>query len=123
MTLDRPIIPSAHFGKNTSQEEAFQNATIRPIIKQQHGQLIDATNIVAARKIKGFARLHNRDKIVRLTELLSKDRALRKNFLELITESFTEEEHNLYISIKKESNRRIHQIICERILNSINQFE
>lgn len=122
MKQDRPVISSAHVGIQTTVEEAFQNTTIRPIIKQQHSQLIRITKSRIEKKIKGFKELEKQDKVIRLTLLFSKDIALRKQFVELITELFTEEEQSQYFVIKKETNRRIHQIICERMLSSINEL-
>ena len=122
MKQDRPVISSAHVGIQTTVEEAFQNTTIRPIIKQQHSRLIRITKSSIEKKIKGFDKLGIQDKTVRLSRILSKDQTLRKQLVELITELFTEEEQFQYFVIKKETNRRIRQIICERMLSSINEL-
>lgn len=122
MKQDRPVISSAHVGIQTTVEEAFQNTTIRPIIKQQHSRLIRITKSSIEKKIKGFDKLGIQDKTVRLSRILSKDQTLRRHFLRAVIENFTENEHSNYLTIKRESNRRIQQIICERMLSSINEL-
>ena len=55
----RPIIPSALIYDTMSDDERFQNTTLRPVIKLQNELLIGHCHIFPKQEVDGFSDLRN----------------------------------------------------------------
>jgi hypothetical protein len=114
---DRPTIDRAKVNRDTSTEEAFQNTTVRPIIKMKHGLLIAYTRQCIARKKKDFTLLSLEKKLQYVSSCFEQDQAFRCELRGVIIGQFTVEEYNQYIPISSAINKRIINIIKERMID------
>jgi hypothetical protein len=111
----RPEIPSITKPENFNAEERFQNEVLRPIIKLQHDLILC------------YFKHHleqNKVKINELSTIQKKDftRKLFKGDTRLKTELrgfiiglFTVEEYKEYLSLPSQLNKRINNMIQQRI--------
>lgn len=114
----RPEILGINSTGFLSEEERFQNETLRPIIKLQHELLIAFFNNYLS-KIKMDIRSLNPSKRTSLISSIFNDAQNFKTELKgLIVGHFTTEEYSTYIKYEKEINKRIFTITKQRI-NSI----
>ena len=100
-----------------SDSEAFQNQSLRPILKLQHQLLVDiATHYLAKRKVslEQTARVQRRDK---LKELLTRDNRFRSLLFGITIGQFTAAEMAYYLNHEGETNRRITNLLLERLLS------
>ncbi len=119
---DRPIIPSAVVGDETGALEAFQNATLRPIIKLLHPIIL--LHFCNYLKIKRniYFKLSEKDQAAYIVKVFQSDTAYKTELRGLVMGHFKPLEFETYLTIKEEVHRRINKIILERLLNSHDQF-
>jgi len=113
----RPQIPTAIISENMTVEEKFQNATLRPVIKMQHELLflrLDSELNQAA-----FQDLARAAKKQFIQQSLFKGNAIRSEVIGIISGCFTLEEYHVYREHVKSINKRIIQIIIERVINTL----
>jgi hypothetical protein len=126
MTLEtiknRPEIPSLKITDGMSPEERFQNETLRPIIKMQHDLLIAHYQYYLVLKKCLLHELSEVKRIDFIDASFQRDIQFRKAITGMIIGHFTLDEYSLYQHIYNETNKRIIQIIKERILNSMNEL-
>ena len=116
-TSIRPQIPTALVNENMTLEERFQNTTLRPVIKMQHDLLfvrLDSELGQAA-----FENLTRAAKTQFLQNILFKGNALRSEVIGMIAGCFILEEYAFYRENTKTINKRIIQIIIERVINTL----
>jgi len=118
----RPNIPSLRITDAMSPEEQFQNATLRPIIKMQHTLLISHFKQYLLSKKCSFAELSALKRVEFVEHAFQKDIQFRSELKGFIIGHFTEEEYDQYAKIKNDSNKRMINMIKERILNSLNEI-
>lgn len=118
----RPIISTANVNSQTSIKEAFQNTTLRPIIKFQHELLIAVLkNYFSLNKIF-TADLSSDDLNRRIENAVQKDNPFKNQLLGIIISHFTIEEFSTYTGSPNAFNKRITQMIIQRLQNSIDQL-
>ena len=118
---ERPILPNL-INDRTLDIEKFQNEVFRPIIKMQHPLLIIFfQNYVLKRKID-FKHLSEEKKAERIQLILSKDTSFRNIILGSILGHFSKDEIKMYHENASELNRRIVQIIKQRLQDSISEL-
>lgn len=118
----RPTITAAYFSEETSREEKFQNETLRPILKLQQPLFVQL--------FKGYIKLKkNRYYIIPLekqstylTEVLCSDARVRSELLGVVIGQFTLAELEIYQQNINAFNRRIMNMLKERILSSKTAF-
>lgn len=121
MTKERPELKNL-INKNMSDEEEFQNKTLRPIIKMQHGLLIASfKNYLLKRKID-FLSLSEQKKRGRISSIYKTDQNFKNLTLGFIIGHFNIDEYEFYRTCSSEINRRILQIITQRIQDSITEI-
>jgi len=115
MKEDRPTIKTINFSAEMSAEEHFQNNVIRSIIKMKH-ELILAhyRNYLIVRKIQ-FSDLKEEAKLDYIKNSVKRDASLKSELNGFIIGHFTLEEYNLYTTLHSKLNRRISNIIIERL--------
>jgi hypothetical protein len=104
---------------NTKQLEAFQNLTLRPTIKSQHETIMALFNDLCKNAQLSFS---NKDLITKKTmldNLFAKNTAFTNQLIGLAIGHFSKEELSDYLKDSKEYNKRIKQIIKERIFSKI----
>ena len=119
----RPVLNNL-INSNTSNIERFQNEVIRPIIKMQNNFLVVFfKNYIRNRKIE-FNRLKSEDQENKIKTILTKDINFKNILIGSIIGHFDENEIEIYLKSTSELNKRIIQIVKQRLLdNYITQEE
>lgn len=120
----KSILPSIEGNKPTdSPNEAFQNDTLRPILKFQNELIIQYfEHFVAENKIE-FSLLKHSHKITKVHDLFKTNIQFKQFYLGFIVAYFAVAEFNFYIQNKKEVNKRIIAMLIERICSQIESIK
>ena len=98
-----------------SPEEAFQNDTLRPILKQQDGLLRTVfTHYLSKRKVKP-AQLSAQARREKVKELVTRDNRLRGLLFGMVVGHFSPEEVAYYVGNEAGVNRRLTNLLVERL--------
>ena len=119
----RPVLNNL-INSNTSNIERFQNEIIRPIIKMQNNFLVVFfEDYLKNRKIE-FYILKYEDQENKINTILTKDINFKNILLGSIVGHFDENEIKVYLKSTSEFNKRVIQMIKQRLLdNCITQDE
>ena len=119
----RPIISSAIVSSNTSDGERFQNETLRPIIKFQNDLFIAVfTNYI--KKYKSvFYNLSLEKKMDYIEHAIQKNIKFRNSLKGMIIGQFTVDEYENYIINSSSLNKRMMDIVIERLKDQVQLFE
>lgn len=118
----RPTILSAKVYDGISAEEAFQNTTLRPIIKLQHDLLIAVFQNYIVKHKNVFFDLSLDDQLVYIENVIQKDVKFRNSLKGMVIGQFTVEEYELYTQYSSALNKRMMNIVKERLIHSIQAF-
>ncbi len=118
----RPEILSAKV-ENTSDDERFQNITLRPVIKLQHDLLILVFKNYINKHKNVFYELSLEKRIDYIENTIHKDMKFRNSVKGMIIGQFTSGEYELYIKNSSSLNKRMMNIVKERLLGHIQVFE
>ena len=118
----RPEILSAKIHHGTSADEAFQNKTLRPIIKLQHDLLIAVFKNYIVKHKNVFYDLSLEKQINYISNSIQKDIKFRNALKGMIIGQFTVEEYEIYIQNSSTLNKRMMVIVKERLIQSIQIF-
>jgi len=119
----RPEIPSAHINPNMSADECFQNQTIRPVVKLQKDLLLAAFKNYVAKHKNVFYDLSVEKKMDYIENAIHKDMKFRNSLKGMIIGQFTLEEFDLYIQNSSALNKRMMDIVKERLKDNLLFFE
>lgn len=100
---------------DTSETEAFQSQTLRPVLKLQNEIYLMLFQDYAVSKISDFNSLTTEKKLSFIDQSLRKDHALRNVFIGMTVGMFTAEEMKIYISDKNIFHKRIITMLIERL--------
>ena len=119
----RPTIASAKIVPNMSDEERFQNQTLRPVLKLQNDLfLVSFQNYI--RKMKnGFYELKVDKRMDYITNAIQKDIKYRNSLKGMVIGQFTIEEYELYILNSSALNKRMMNMVVKRLQDQIQYFE
>ena len=115
----RPTLPNALVTDQSSEVERFQNEVIRPIIKGLHALLISHFQIYLSNKKIDFKHLVLERQQAQIEAIFTKDSAFRQEVKGMVMGHLIIEEFQLYTKHASELNKRIIQIIQQRMLDSI----
>lgn len=119
----RPQIPSAKVSDVMSDDERFQNLTLRPIIKLQNDIfLLVFQNYIVKRK-NLFFQLTLEKRLDYITHAIQKDLKLRNSLKGMVIGQFTIEEYEVYADNSSALNKRMMQMVIKRIQDQIQFFE
>jgi len=119
----RPKISSAKFHDGMSTDERFQNATLRPIIKFQNDLLIEVFKNYAHKHKGAFYDLTVEKQIDYIENAIQKDIKFRNALKGIIIGQFTVDEYQFYITNSSALNKRMMNIVKERLISNIQLFE
>lgn len=118
----RPVITKLTVDENTSTEEAFQNLTLRPVIKMQHHLLLAFfKNYMDLKKVR-FNDLMHEKRVDFIQQSFRTDVLFKTKLIGIIIGQFTTDEFERYSLLKNELNKRMLGIIKERLINSIDEL-
>ncbi|TYC14087.1 glyoxalase [Bizionia gelidisalsuginis] len=119
----RPVISSIKITKNMSSGERFQNETLRPIIKLQSELFTEVFRNYIAKHKNVFYELTLEKRLHYIENALQKDMKLRNALKGIVIGLFTVEEYANYIKNSSALNKRLINIVRERLQSNIQLFE
>ncbi|CAM3407968.1 glyoxalase [Aequorivita lipolytica] len=119
----RPEIPSARITPNMSANESFQNKTLRPVIKLQHQLLLAAFKNYINKHKNVFYSLSVEKKLDYIENAIHKDMKFRNSLKGIIIGQFTLDEFEIYIQNSSALNKRMMDIVKERLKDNLLYFE
>ncbi len=119
----RPQILSATVTDTMSNDERFQNQTLRPIIKLQNDLfLVVFQNYIAKRK-NLFYQLTLEKRMDYITHAIQKDLKLRNSLKGMVIGQYTLEEYEIYACNSSALNKRMLNMVIKRIQDQLQFFE
>jgi hypothetical protein len=119
----RPNIEGIVISGNMSEDEKFQNITIRPILKFQNDLFIEVFRNYIKKRKNAFYQLTLSKQIEYIKSSIQKDIKFR-NFLKgIVIGQFTVEEYLIYIQNSSALNKRIMNMVSERLISQIQLFQ
>ena len=118
----RPTITSAKIYDSMSSEERFQNKTLRPVIKMQHDLILTVFSNYISKRKNVFYELSLENQLAYIENAIHKDMKFRNSLKGMIIGQFTIEEYRLYIKTSSTLNKRMMNIVKERLIHSVQLF-
>jgi hypothetical protein len=102
--------------KVSLSEENFQNVTLRPILKLQNEIILLLTNKYLAK----FLIAKTKEENIKIVESKLTDTIIKQQLIGLIIALFTSEEFSYYLLHQSSINKRISQLLVQRVCSQIN---
>jgi len=119
----RPEIPTAKIHPGTSSEELFQNETLRPIVKLQDDLLVAVFRNYAHKHKNVFYDLSVEKRLDYIENAIHKDMKFRNSLKGIIIGQFTLDEYESYVQNSSALNKRMMNIVKERLKSNIQLLE
>jgi hypothetical protein len=107
----------------SSLEEVFQNRTLRPILKMQNDLLIKVFINYAVKQKNVFFSLTPEKKMVYIENVIQRDIKFRNSLKGMIIALFTLDEYAEYIRISSNLNKRMMNMLVERLKSQLQVIE
>ncbi|MEH6618316.1 glyoxalase [Maribacter arcticus] len=118
----RPLISSAKIIPNMTEEERFQNQTLRPILKLQNDLLLASFENYIKKMKNTYYELKLEKRMNYITKSIQKDIKFRNSLKGMITGQFTIEEYELYVQNSSALNKRMMNMVIKRLQDQIQYF-
>jgi len=115
----RPTISSALIYDNMSSDERFQNVTLRPVIELQNELFIEVFKNYVAKHKNVFYELSLPKQLDYIENAIHKDMKFRNSLKGMVIGQFTVEEFMIYIQNSSALNKRIMNLVKERLVDHI----
>jgi hypothetical protein len=115
----RPIISSALVYDTMSDDERFQNVTLRPVIKLQNELFIEVFKNYVEKHKNVFYELSLCKQLDYIENAIHKDMKFRNSLKGMVIGQFTIEEYSIYIKNSSALNKRMMDLVKERLINHI----
>lgn len=119
----RPEIPTAKITPDMSKDEQFQNGTLRPIIKFQNPLLIEAFKNYIIKHKNAFYEMSIEKRLDYIENAIQKDIKFRNSLKGMVIGQFTVEEYMAYIQNSSALNKRMMNMVVERLKDQAQAFE
>lgn len=119
----RPTIESAKVLPTMSSDEIFQNKTLRPVAKLQDDLLVAVFKNYAKKHKNVFYDLSIEKRLDYIENAIHKDMKFRNSLKGIIIGQFTLEEYEIYIQNSSDLNKRMMNIVKERLKSNIQLLE
>jgi hypothetical protein len=123
LLLIRPEIPSARVTSLISDDEYFQNTTLRPIIKLQNDLLVEVFKNYVRKHKNVFFDLSVEKRLDYIENAIHKDMKFRNSLKGMIIGQFTIQEYEVYTQNSSALNKRMMNIVKERLKSNIQLLE
>jgi hypothetical protein len=107
----------------SSPEESFQNKTLRPILKLQNDLFIEVFRNYAIKQKNVFFTLSPDKKNAYIENVIQRDIKFRNSLKGIVIAFFTIEEYREYIKNSSNLNKRMMNMLIERLKSQILLFE
>ena len=115
----RPQLLNARVSENMSNDEQFQNKTIRPIIKLQGDLFIEVFKNYIKKRKNTFYDLTLEQRMNFIENAVQKDMKFRNSLKGMVIGQFTVEEYRVYTQNSSALNKRMMNIVKERLQDHI----
>ena len=105
--------------ENSSIEEKFQNQTLRPILKFQNDLFIEVFRNYASKQKNVFFSLTPEKKMIYIENAIQRDIKFRNSLKGVIIGMFTSSEYKEYIQNSSNINKRMMNLLIERLKSQI----
>ncbi len=119
----RPEIPSARITENMSSDERFQNETLRPVIKLQDDLLVAVFRNYISKHKNAFYEMKLEKRLMYIENAVQRDIKFRNSLKGMIIGQFTLQEYESYIQNSSALNKRMMNIVKERLQSNIQLLE
>lgn len=109
--------------ESSSSEEKFQNQTLRPILKFQNDLFIEVFRNYATKQKGVFFTLSPEKKMSYIENAIQRDIKLRNSLKGIVIGMFTITEYKEYILNSSNINKRMMNLLIERLKSQIQIFE
>jgi hypothetical protein len=107
----------------SSSEEVFQNQTLRPILKLQNDLFIEVFRNYAVKQKNVFFDLSPDKKMAYIENVIQRDIKFRNSLKGIVIGLFTVNEYRDYIQNSSNLNKRMMNMLIERLKSQIQLFE
>lgn len=115
--MEAKLRPELFLKKADSKEEIFQNETLRPILKLQHELIITlAQEFLKSRNVT-WEKIKEKDPLQWLNINIKRDIPFKNQLIGMVIGQFNKEELAEYLTFQKEMNKRIINMMTERIIS------
>jgi len=119
----RPEIPSARVSENMCSDEQFQNKTLRPIAKLQNDLFVEVFKNYIQKHKNAFYGFSIEKKMAFIENAIQRDIKFRNSLKGIMIGQFTTDEYRIYIENSSALNKRMMNIVKERMLGNIQLLE
>ncbi len=106
-----------------SPNELFQNKTLRPVLKMQNNLLLSVFKNYIVKHKNSFHELSLQKRMLFIENAIQKDIKFRNSLKGIIIGLFTVEEYEIYIQDSSALNKRMMNMVIERLKDQIQFFE
>jgi len=107
----------------SSPDEVFQNQVLRPILKLQNDLFIDVFKNYISKYKNDFYSYSVEKKLAYIENSIHKDIKFRNSLKGIVIGLFTVTEYNTYIQNSSSLNKRMMNMLIERLKNQVQLFE
>jgi len=108
---------------NSSSEERFQNTTLRPILKFQNDLFVEVFKNYAIKQKGVFFTLSPEKKMSYIENVIQRDIKFRNSLKGIVIGMFTLDEYHDYILNSSNLNKRMMNLLIERLKSQVILFE
>ena len=118
----RPKLPDSLTEGKLKEEELFQNMVLRPVIKMQHDVLILRVKSYFISKRVMFNVMDKKKRTLAIEQAFLGDNAFKKEIQGMILGQLDNTEYQRYLQNEGTMNKRIIQMVRNRMLDSVLQL-
>ena len=118
----RPKLPDALTEGELKEEELFQNMVLRPVIKMQHDVLILRVKSYFVSKRVMFNVMDKQKRTLAIEQAFLGDNVFKKEIQGMILGQLDTTEYQRYLQNERTMNKRIIQMVRNRMLDSVLQL-
>lgn len=119
----RPELRKVKVAAEASSDEFFQNNTLRPVIKLQNDLIIAAFRNYVIKHKGYFFDLNQEKKLKYIENAIQKDIKFRNSLKGMVIGQFTLEEYERYIRNSSALNKRMMNMVIERLKDQLQVLE
>lgn len=111
----RPLIDKVDVSLDTKEKEFFQNQTLRPILKHQNPFFLKLF-VEHIKNVKiSFSQMSEEQQNKCIANTLTQNQAFKNTMIGIVIAWFTQEETNVYCHNRTAFNKRIIQMLVQRL--------
>ena len=118
----RPKLPDSLTEGKLKEEELFQNMVLRPVIKMQHDVLILRVKSYFSSKRVMFNVMDKKKRTLAIEKAFLGDNAFKKEIQGMVLGQLDTTEYQRYLKYERTMNKRIIQMVRNRMLDSVLQL-